>query len=133
VRSAFLGVLGDLLRYAGRIEEGLVAVDEGFAHAERSLEGGYIAELHRARGELLLSGGDQRGAEGDFRRAMEYAARQQAKSFELRAATALARLLASAGRTADARATLAPVYEWFTEGHATTDLTAARQVLSSLG
>ena len=63
VRSAFLGVLGDLLRFAGRIAEGLEAVAEGFAHAERTLEGGYIAELHRARGELLRAGGDTVGAE----------------------------------------------------------------------
>jgi tetratricopeptide (TPR) repeat protein len=132
VRSAFLGVLADLLRSADRIEEGLVAVTDGFAYAEHTLEGGYVAELHRARAELLRSAGDHSGAEADFRRAIAYAAAQQAKSFELRAATALASFLASTGRRADARATLAPVYEWFTEGHTTADLVAARQVLASL-
>jgi predicted ATPase len=132
VRSAFLGVLGDLLRLAGRIDEGLAAVAEGFEHAERTLEGGYIAELHRARGELLLAAGDQTGAEENLRNAIAYAARREAKSFELRAATALAKLLASAGRTVDARAALAPVFQWFTEGHATADLSAARAALASL-
>ena len=132
VRSAFLGVLGDLLRFAGRIDEGLAAVAEGFEHAERTLERGYIAELHRARGELLRSAGDAIGAEQNLRQAIEHAVRQQAKSFELRGATALAQLLASAGRTADARAALAPVYEWFTEGHTTADLSAARATLASL-
>lgn len=132
VRSAFLGGLGDLLRFAGRIQEGLDAVAEGFAHAERTLEGGYIAELYRARGELLRAAGDHAGAENDLRRAIDYAARQQAKSFELRSATALASLLAESGRTAEARAVLAPTYEWFTEGHATTDLRAARTLLTSL-
>jgi tetratricopeptide (TPR) repeat protein len=132
VRSAFLGVLGDLLRFAGRIPEGLEAVAEGFAHAERTLEGGYIAELYRARGELLRAGGDPVGAEENLRQAIDYAARQQAKSFELRSATALASLLASAGRASEARAVLAPTYEWFTEGHTTADLRAAQTMLASL-
>jgi tetratricopeptide (TPR) repeat protein len=132
VRSAFLGVLGDLLRFAGRIPEGLEAVAQGFAHAERTLEGGYIAELYRARGELLRAGGDPVGAEENLRQAIDYAARQQAKSFELRSATALASLLASAGRAPEARAVLAPTYEWFTEGHTTADLRAAQTMLASL-
>ena len=133
VRSAFLGVLGDLLRFAGRIHEGLDAVAEGFAHAERTLEGGYIAELYRARGELLRAAGDSASSEVNLRQAIDHAARQQAKSFELRSATALASLLASMGRTSEARAVLAPTYEWFTEGHTTVDLSAARSVLASLG
>jgi tRNA A-37 threonylcarbamoyl transferase component Bud32/tetratricopeptide (TPR) repeat protein len=133
VRSAFLGVLGDLLRFAGRIPEGLQAVAEGFAHAERTLEGGYIAELYRARGELLRAAGDHAGAEECLRQAVDHAARQLAKSFELRAATALASLMASANRRSEAHAVLAPVYGWFTEGHTTADVTAARSVLASLG
>ena len=132
VRSAFLGVLGDLLRFAGHIDEGLAAVDEGLAHAERTLEGGYIAELHRARGELLRSAGDTARAEGEFRKAIAYACDQQAKSFELRAAIALANLLASTGRRPDAQAVLRPVYDWFSEGHGTADLAAARAALDAL-
>jgi ATP/maltotriose-dependent transcriptional regulator MalT len=132
VRSAFLGVLGDLLRFAGRIPEGLEAVADGFAHAERTLEGGYIAELYRARGELLRAAGDNSGSEENLRKAIELAARQQAKSFELRSATALASLLAATGRRSEARAVLAATYEWFSEGHTTADLSAARSVLASL-
>ena len=132
VRSAFLGVLADLLRCAGRVDEGLAAVAEGFEHAEQTLEAGYIPELHRARGELLRLSGDNAGAEDDFRHAMAYAAGQQAKSFELRAATALAKLLAASGRPAEARAALVPVYEWFTEGRTTADLVAARNTLDQL-
>jgi predicted ATPase len=132
VRSAFLGVLGDLLRFAGRIPEGLEAVAEGFAHAERTLEGGYVAELHRARGELLRAAGDHVGAEEHLRQAVDHAARQQAKSFELRSATALASLLAASNRPSEARAALAPVYEWFTEGHTTADVRAAGALLASL-
>jgi predicted ATPase len=132
VRSAFLGVLGDLLGYAGRVDEGMAAVAEGFAHADQTLERGYLAELHRTRGELLRRAGDAIGAEENLRQAMAYAATQQARSFELRAVTALAKLLASQGRTADARMVLAPVYEWFTEGRTTADLIAAQTTLAGL-
>jgi tetratricopeptide (TPR) repeat protein len=132
VRSAFLGVLGDLLRFAGRIDEGLNAVAEGFEHAERTLEGGYLAELHRARGQLLQAKGDLAGAEASLGQAIDRAVEQQTKSFELRAATALAGLLASTGRPAEARAILAPVYGWFTEGRTTMDLRAAHAVLETL-
>ena len=132
VRSAFLGVLGDLLRFAGRLDEGLAAVADGFAHAERTLEGGYIAELHRARGQLLQAKGDVDGADEQLRLALDYAVRQGAKSFELRAATAVASLLASGGRRVDARNVLAPVYGWFTEGKTTMDLVAAETLLAQL-
>jgi len=132
VRSAFLGVLGDLLRFAGRLDEGLAAVAEGFQHAERTLEHGYIPELHRARGQLLQAKGDLAGAEAEFRRAMETAGHEQARSLELRAATALANLLAAGGRRDEARAVLEPVHGWFTEGQTTMDLTAARNTLASL-
>jgi hypothetical protein len=132
VRSAFLAVLADLLRFAGRSDDGMRAVEEGFAHAERNGEGGYLAELHRARAELLAATGDLAGAEGSFADALAYAQRQQAKSFELRAATGLARMLAAAGRGAEARETLEPVYGWFTEGLETADLLAARAVLDRL-
>jgi len=133
VRSAFLGVLGDLLRFAGRFDEGLIAVDQGFEHAERTLEGGYIAELHRARGQLLQARGDAVGAERSLWLAIERAERQQTKSFELRSATALASLLAAAGRKHEARTVLAPVYGWFTEGHTTMDLKVAHALLEELG
>lgn len=132
VRSAFLGVLADLLRFAGRINEGFEAVEAGFQHAEKTLEGGYVAELLRARGELLIARGDRADAEADLRRAIAHASMQQARSFELRAATALARLLAADGRSADARNILDPIYSWFTEGHSTADLTAARDTLAAL-
>jgi predicted ATPase len=132
VRSAFLGVLGDLLRFAGRIDEGLDAVAAGFEHAEKTLEGGYVAELLRARGELLLARGDRADAEANLREAMAHAARQEARSFELRSATALARLLASDGRHSEARQTLASIYHWFAEGFTTADLRTARHTLESL-
>jgi tetratricopeptide (TPR) repeat protein len=133
VRSAFLAVLADLLRFAGRVEEGLKAVDEGFAYAEQAGEGGYLAELHRARAELLRLAGDTAAAETGFSSALDYARGQQARAFELRAATGWAQLLMAAGRRAEARAILEPVYLWFTEGFGTADLLAARATLDQIG
>ena len=129
VRPAFLALLADALRQAGRVDEGLQAVDEGFAYAERTFEAGYLAELHRVRGELLRLTGDAALAEASLREALNYAGRQQAKSFELRAAAALARLLQSSGRRDEARAVLTPIYDWFTEGHKTADLAGARDAV----
>ncbi len=129
VRSAFLAVLADLLRSAGRLQEGMRAVEEGFAYAERSGEGGYIAELHRAKAELQRAAGETAGAEASFAAAVDYARGQQAKAFELRAATGWAQMLIAAGRRDEARAALEPVYNWFTEGLDTADLVAARATL----
>ena len=133
VRPAFLSLLADALRHAGRIEEGLQAIDEGFAHAERTSERGYVAELHRVRGELLLRAGNIAAGEAGLREALAYAGVQRTKSFELRAATSLAKLLHSSGRRDEARAVLAPIYDWFTEGRETADLAGARALLAGIG
>ena len=77
--------------------------------------------------------GDHAAAEESLRLAIARAVEQQAKSFELRAATGLAKLLLARGRREDARAALAPVYDWFTEGHTTRDLVAARAILDEIG
>jgi predicted ATPase len=133
VRSAFLALLADCLRSVGRFEEGMQAIAEGFAHAEQTGEGGYLAELYRVRGELLLMHGDDAAAESSLREALEYARRQQAKSFELRAATSLAGKLKSAQKADEARATLAPILNWFSEGANTADMIRARNLLSEIG
>ncbi len=67
-----------------------------------------------------------------FRRALEIAREQKAKSFELGVATSLARLLLGRGERDGARALLAPVYDWFTEGFDTKDLKDAKAVLDEL-
>jgi predicted ATPase len=133
VRTMFLTMLADGRRQAGRIDAGLQAVAEGFAHAAATLENGFLSELHRARGELLLSAGAEADAEFELRAALGHARRQQARSFELRAATALARMLLARGDAAAARGELTPVYEWFTEGSNTRDLAAARSLLTHIG
>ena len=130
VRSAFLALLGEALGRAGRIDEGLHAVAEGFAHAEQHQEGGYTAELYRVRGELLRLAGKADAAADSLLEALNYARRQQTKSFELRAATALAALFVAKRRRGDARNVVMPVYDWFTEGYDTADLAAARALLA---
>ena len=122
-------MLADLYRLAGWTDAGLRAVEEGFAYAEASGEGGYLAELHRAKAELQRLVNDESGAEASFHEALRYAGTQQAKSFELRAAIGLARLMAHHRRPAEARMVLAPVYGWFTEGLETADLVAAKTLL----
>jgi predicted ATPase len=132
VRPTFLALLADALRRGGRFEEGLEVAAEGLAHAERTYQGGYVAELHRVRGQLLRLAGNEAAAEDALRTAIDYARRQQAKSFELRASTALAKLLHSSGRASEAGALLTPVYDWFSEGHSTADLRQARATLSEI-
>ncbi|MBA2302324.1 MAG: AAA family ATPase [Acidobacteria bacterium] len=132
VRTTFLALLADACRRAGRIDDGLEAVDEGFAYAESTTERGFVAELHRTRGELLRLAGRDAEAEAGLRAALDHAKAQHARSFELRAATSLAQLLALSGRTAEARYTLASVYDWFTQGQGTADLVAARLLLSEI-
>jgi len=68
-----------------------------------------------------------------FREALGEARRQGALSWELRAATSLARLLRNQRRPADAIACLRPVYDRFTEGFDTADLIAAKRLLDELG
>ncbi len=94
-----------------------------------------MSELLRIKGELLLLGGAQGAAamaEDHFRQALGWARRQGALSWELRAATSLARLLRDQGRPADAMALLQPVYDRFTEGFDTVDLQAAKTLIGTL-
>ena len=72
-------------------------------------------------------------AEGCFHRAIEIARSQKARSWELRAATSLARLWRDQGRRNEARSLLAPIYGWFTEGFDTADLKDAKALLDELG
>ena len=81
------------------------------------------AELYRLRGEALLAGaGTASEAETAIEQAIDVARRQNAKSWELRAATSLARLRRQQGRPQQAVALLAPILDWFTEVFDTADL-----------
>ena len=101
---------------------------------EQALETVYAAEIHRWRGELLLSQGDAHASEAEtcFRSAVELAQRGGHHSFALRAATSLSRLLAHHGDPEEARRILGNVYGWFSEGFDTADLRDAKALLDAL-
>jgi predicted ATPase len=87
----------------------------------------------RLRGELRLKQGHSELAEADFREAIALARNMSAKAWELRATTSLARLLSNQSKRAEARAMLAEIYNWFTEGFDTADLKDAKSLLDELG
>ena len=107
---------------------------EALTLADTTGERWYEAELYRLKGELLLQqySDNQAEAETCFHQAIDIARNQQAKSFELRAATSLARLWQQQGKRQEAHDLLAPVYHWFTEGFDTADLQDAKALLDAL-
>jgi predicted ATPase len=133
-RSQWLALLVEACLVIARIEEGLSAVREAIAEVEETEARFYEAELYRLEGELRLASEDagERGAEAWFRKEIAIARAQQAKSWELRAVTSLARLLARQGKREEARSMLAPIYGWFTEGFDTADLKEAKALLDEL-
>jgi class 3 adenylate cyclase len=92
----------------------------------------YKSERLRVHGELLLSQGSLDQAENDFRESIVIARQMGAKAWELRTSMSLARLLTSQGRRDEARAMLAEIYNWFTEGFDTADLKEAKALLDEL-
>jgi predicted ATPase len=130
----YLALLADACLRAGEPGSGLEVVEDGLAHGRETNERWWDAELHRLRAELLLAGGAEPAeAETALVRALEIARGQQAKSLELRAACALARLWGERGRAREAIELLAPAYSSITEGRETPDLVRARSLLSRLG
>ena len=91
------------------------------------------AEILRLKGWALPLKGYLAGAERNFLALLDWARRQQAKMWELRTSTSLARLWQSRGKRRDAYELLAPVYGWFTEGFDTKDLQEAKALLVELG
>jgi len=126
-----LAQLAEAYRRMGDMREGLGCIGEAFARAEETGERWYDAELSRLKGDLLAAERPA-SAEACFRQAITIAQGQQAKLWELRAATSLARLWLDQGRRAEAHDLLAPVYGWFTEGFDTADLKDAKALLDDL-
>ena len=115
------------------MSQGLVAIEEALVRSERTEGGWCVAELLRIKGDLVLQEGGPNfagAAEDHFAQALDVAHRQGALSWELRAATSLARLWRDQGRNEDAYRLLAPVYGRFTEGFDTADLRAAKALIS---
>ena len=108
--------------------------DEAIAQVELPGWGerSYYAEILRIRGRLLALKGDPEGAERAYIASLDWARRQQAKSWELRTATSYARLMRDQGRAREAHDLLAPIYGWFSEGFATKDLKDAKALLEEL-
>ena len=119
----------------GNTDEALTTLQAAIVRFERrGSDATWEPEVHRLIGDLLLrrnpSAPDQ--AETFYRRAIERARSQEAKSWELRAVTSLARLWRDQGKRAEAHELLAPVYGWFTEGFDTSDLKDAKALLDHL-
>ena len=107
---------------------------EATAQIDRTEERYREAEVYLLKGELLLQQPmpDTAQAEACLQQALDIARRQEAKSWELRAATSLTRLWQSQGKRQEATDLLAPVYGWFTEGFDTADLQEAKVLLDEL-
>jgi predicted ATPase len=133
-RPYHLALLAEAYGEAGQTEKALAALTEASDLANQVGLSYYNAELCRVRGELLLkrnSSGPAR-AESWFRRAIEVAREQSAKSWELRATVSLARLLAKQDRRGEACTMLTDIYNWFTEGFDTLDLKEAKALINEL-
>ena len=127
-----IDLLARACEIAGQIEEAVSLLDDALQIVERTGERWFAAELNRHKGQLLLRQGQSEAAEELYRKALSIAEEQEAKLWELRATTSLARLRRDQGRHAEARDLLAPVYGWFTEGFDTPDLREAKTLLDEL-
>jgi predicted ATPase len=119
---------------AGETDAGLRRLDDALAELERTDGRSYEAEMHRIRGEILLKRdpANTAAAEQSLQAAIAIAQSQKARSFELRAALALAKLYRAANRPPDAHAVLAPAVEGFPPTQHFPELTEAQTLLTAL-
>ena len=118
----------------GQFDDAWRCIGEAMTAVETTKEKWCEADIHRMAGEIALKSPepDAARAQAYFERALAVARQQQAKSWELRAAMSMARLLGDQGKRDAARELLAPVYGWFTEGFDTLDLKQAKALLDEL-
>ena len=131
----WLWLLAEVCQRTGAAREGLALLDDADATLERTHERYWEAEIHRLRGRLLLATAEPTAsapAEACYRRALEVARRQGARSLELRAAVSLSRLWQATDRHGEARELLTPIYERFTEGLDHPELREAAALLDEL-
>jgi class 3 adenylate cyclase/tetratricopeptide (TPR) repeat protein len=124
--------LAEALTSQGQHSAAIAAVREGMEAQEQTGALRWGAEFHRLEGIALIGLNRVEDGQSALEEALRLARRQQAKSYELRAATSLAQLRGEQGRRAEARDLLAPVYGWFTEGFDTLDLKEAKALLDEL-
>jgi predicted ATPase len=131
-RPNFLALLAEAYGAMGQPETGMTALTEALMLVDKTGEGLYEPELYRLKGMLLLQRSADHHAEAQacFQQAIAVARRQQAKSWELRAAMSLSRLWQR--QCAAAYELLAPIYSWFTEGFDTPDLQEAKALLTEI-
>lgn len=128
----YLGLLAEAYRRANRTADGISLLNEALELVERTDERWYEAELYRLMAEALITNSDRHDAERWLGRALRTAQKQDAKFWELRAGTSLARLWLDQGKRSAARDLLAPIYGSFTEGFDTGDLKEAAALLAEL-
>jgi predicted ATPase len=130
----WLALLAQTCEAAGFPTEAGNHLDDAISAIEQSGERWFEPELHRLKGEWLLRHVPSREdeIEAEFKRAIDRAVLQNAQFWQLRASQSLARFHVSHGHPDRARDTLAPIYEWFTEGLGTPDLRQAEALLASL-
>jgi predicted ATPase len=133
-RAYFLACKAEACAANRQFVSGLQALDAAFAYRRDTEDCCWDAECYRLRGELLLAATPDAApaAETCLQQALDIARQQQAKALELRAGTSLARLWHDQGNSAAARALLAPLHAWFSEGFDTSDLQEAAALLSEL-
>jgi predicted ATPase len=130
----YRAVLAEGLVLSGNSERGLRLIEESLTEIARPgwEERGHLAEILRLKGWMLSLQGDLAGAEENYLSSLDVAREQQAKSWELRTATSLARLWQLQGKQKEAHDMLSGIYNWFTEGFDTKDLQEAKALLDSL-
>jgi predicted ATPase len=132
--SFYLSCLSRTYAELGQFDDARRCIEEAMTAVETTKERLWEADIRRIAGEIALKSPqpDAAKAEACFERALAVARAQQAKSWELRAATSMARLWRDQGKRDEARELLAPVHCWFTEGFDTLDLKEARVLLDEL-
>jgi predicted ATPase/DNA-binding winged helix-turn-helix (wHTH) protein len=132
--TVFTGALAEGLSKSGRFDEALTTINAVVARAASSGASFDMAELLRIKGQILavMPRPNCASAAACLTRSLTVAREQSALAWELRSATALARLLSDSGQREQARDTLVRVYDRFTEGFETADLRIARQLIHDL-
>jgi tetratricopeptide (TPR) repeat protein len=132
--NQFRAVLAEVCGKGGKVEEGLAVLAEALRWVEETGNCFCEPELHRLKGELLLTLAPKSStdAESCFRQAIASARRQKARSLELRVVLSLSRLYHQQGKKEEARQILVEIYGWFTEGFDTADLREAKALLQEV-